>query len=323
LNIYNTVMVKADTPGALTRAADILRQGGLVAFPTETVYGLGALGLNPDAVARIYEAKERPSFDPVILHVAGLDQVRELAVMSDLAEQLATCYWPGPLTLVLPRKPCVPDIVTAGLRHVAVRIPAHPVALELLRAVHAPVAAPSANRFGQISPTHADHVMAGLSGRIDMILDGGSTTRGLESTIVRLDEREPVILRLGALAPEDIEQTLGHSIQRRISASRPDAPGQLDKHYAPRKPLRFETGKESGCEHMGLLTVQRMPGDTRYAVVEELAPDGNLSVAAQHLFAAMHRLDHSNVDSIVVRPCEDKGLGAAIMDRLRRAATSP
>lgn len=292
-----------------------------MAFPTETVYGLGALGLDPLACSRIFEAKGRPHFDPLILHVAEAHAVDAVGRMQPTAIVLAEHFWPGPLTLVLRRRSVVPDIVTSGLETVAVRVPAHPVAHRLLAAVGTPVAAPSANPFGRLSPTTAEHVAAGLGNRIDAILDGGPADRGLESTIIDVTGDEPALLRAGAIAVEDIESLLSRAVERRPSSSRPAAPGQIEAHYAPHTPVLLgEPGATTDLTGAGLLTLVRREGDDRFAAVEELSGSGDLREAATRFFAALHRLDEHGLDVIYARPLPETGLGVAIMDRLRRAA---
>lgn len=315
-----TLLLHAHEPGVIERAAGVLLDGGLVAFPTETVYGLGALGLDADAAASIFVAKGRPNFDPLILHLARAEQIERVAHVEDAAWRIAEHFWPGPLTLVLPRTEAVPDIVTSGLPSVAVRVPAHPVAHALLAAVGEPLAAPSANPFGKLSPTTAAHVRAGLGGRIDMILDAGPTSRGLESTIVSLVRGTPVILRSGAIPAEQIEEWLGMRLERQVPTSRPSSPGQLDAHYAPHTPVVISDERPEHPARTGLVVLRSTEADEGYAAVEELSPSGDLTEAARHLFAALHRLDALGLDLIVVRPVPETGLGAAIMDRMRRAA---
>lgn len=316
----DTQTLPADSAGTIERAAAIMRTRGLVAFPTETVYGLGALGLDALAVASIFEAKGRPRFDPLILHIADCNELEGIAQVSEAAWRIAERYWPGPLTLVLPRGPAVPDIITSGLPTVAVRVPAHPVAHALIQAVGSPVAAPSANRFGRLSPTTAAHVVDGLEGRIDLIIDGGPTQRGVESTIISVDDGRPLLLRHGAIPAEEIEETLGAPLERRRSTSRPKAPGQLDSHYAPRTPVVLADHRVANPLNAGLVVLSRSEDDTEYAAIEELSPTGDLTEAATNLFAALHRLDSLGLDCIVVRPVPEIGLGSAIMDRIRRAA---
>ncbi|MBW8886454.1 MAG: threonylcarbamoyl-AMP synthase [Fibrobacteres bacterium] len=321
------------TPDALRRAADALRAGGLVAFPTETVYGLGAKAHDPLALAKIFEAKRRPFFDPLILHVAERSQFEALiapeARRDPRATDLMDRFWPGPLTLVLPKASDVPDLATSGLPTVAVRMPAHPVALALIRAAGFPLAAPSANPFGRLSPTTAAHVQAhfqapfqaGEAG-IDLILDGGPCTVGVESTIVSLAGETPVLLRAGGVPREAIEAAIGAIAMAPAAAARPQAPGQLPGHYAPRTPLRIHAGEEIPSDatlRLGYLAFRRAP-DGPYAATETLSPDGDLREAAARLFACLHRLDAAGLDLILAEAVPERGLGAAIMDRLRKAA---
>jgi L-threonylcarbamoyladenylate synthase len=317
------------TPDALRRAADTLREGGLVAFPTETVYGLGAKAHDPIALAKIFEAKRRPFFDPLILHVAERSQFEALiapeARRDPRANLLMDRFWPGPLTLVLPKAPDVPDLATSGLPTVAVRMPAHPVALALIRAAGFPLAAPSANPFGRLSPTTAAHVQAhfhaGDAG-IDFILDGGPCSVGVESTIISLAGETPVLLRAGGIPREAIEAAIGPIASAPAAAARPQAPGQLEGHYAPRTPLRIHAGGDPSSDptlRLGYLAFRRGP-DRPYAATETLSPAGDLREAAARLFACLHRLDAAGLDLILAEPVPEFGLGAAIMDRLRKAA---
>jgi len=328
----------AEGEGTLAAAAQILRDGGLVAFPTETVYGLGALGLDPAAVERIFVAKGRPHADPLILHVSDVDAVRPLVTdLPPVAEQLAARFWPGPLTLVLPRSACVPDLVTAGQDSVAVRVPAHPAALALLRCVGAPLAAPSANLFSRPSPTTARHVLEDLDGRIDAVLDGGPTTVGVESTVLDLRGERPLILRPGGVSREELEAVLGFAVAVRTGV-RPEgplaSPGLLTKHYSPRARVRLFDGPAA------LTAVRRAAEDSSSAppvvilALEEdrsaldgvgvpvicLGGDGDLAAVARSLYAAFRRLDEQGVRTILTRTVAPAGLGAAINDRLRRAA---
>ncbi len=314
---------------ALERAAEALRAGKLVALPTETVYGLGANALDPEAVARIFEAKGRPRFDPLIVHVADTAAARALVTdWPDAAETLAGAAWPGPLTLVLPKRPEVADLVTAGLPSVAVRVPDHPLALELLRRAGVPVAAPSANRFGGVSPTTAEHVRSELGSRVDLVLDGGPCRTGIESTVLSLLESRPRLLRPGGFPLEEIERLVGEVLPPPPTA--PDdpgaqsSPGLLSRHYAPRTPLVLAANDEearrvANGRRAGLLQVCG-PAPAGFAVVEELSRGGDLVHAAAGLFAAMRRLDAAGLELIVARPPAESGLGRAIVDRLRRAA---
>lgn len=310
------------TEEAIQKAAEFLRNGKLVAFPTETVYGLGACALNPQAVARIFEVKERPFFDPLIVHIADLAMAREICDFSDpRALRLAERFWPGPLTLVVPKKPVIPEIVTAGLPTVAVRMPAHPVALQLIRKAQVPVAAPSANRFGRLSPTLAAHVAKQIGDRIDLILDGGKCPIGVESTVLELVD-SPVLLRPGGIPLEDIERVIGR-VQEAPPSNSPRSPGQLPSHYAPSVPLRIvpqDTPPPPGLR-VGLLAFSSVKYPERFAQVEVLSPSGDLREAAANLFACLHRLEEGGLDLIFAEPVPETGLGRAIMDRLRKAAT--
>ncbi len=309
----------------LRRAAEILRAGGVVAFPTETVYGLGADALAPEACARIFAIKRRPYFDPLIVHVTGRDAAFDLSAARDVrAERLADAFWPGPLTLVLAKNERVPDIVTAGLPTVAVRVPAHPVARALIAASERPIAAPSANPFGYISPTRAEHVAAQIGGEVELILDGGPCEVGVESTIVDLSGAEPVLLRPGGIESERLEAIVGPLVRAQSGAA-PRAPGQLPSHYAPRTPLRLlgsAAGRAPSGSKIGLLAFTPPASEVAesFAALEVLAPSGDLREAAARLFAALHRLDGAGVEVIWAEPVPAAGVGVAIVDRLRRAA---
>jgi L-threonylcarbamoyladenylate synthase len=294
-------------------AVSIWRDGGLVAFPTETVYGLGADATNDHAVARIYEAKGRPSFNPLIVHFAELDDVKAQVIWSDQAEVLATAFWPGPLTMVLPLADGskMSKLVSAGLPSLAVRMPAHPVARALLRDFGGGIAAPSANRSGQISPTRSDHVLATLDGRIEAIVDGGACDEGLESTIIGLTDT-PTILRPGTITHTQIEAILGQPVAIREEAGAISAPGQLASHYAPNASMRLNaTDWHDGETRLGF-------GDVECDL--NLSASGDLTEAAANLFAHLHDLDAKGASVIAVSPIPDEGLGRAINDRLGRAA---
>lgn len=312
--------------GAISMAAAVLRAGGLVAFPTETVYGLGADAFNAHAVTKVFEVKGRPSFDPLIVHVAHPKDIERLATSLDgRVWRLAERFWPGPLTIVLPKSLSVPDMVTAGLDTVAVRVPDHPAALELIRLAGTPVAAPSANPFGYVSPTTAAHILEQLGDSVDVILDGGPCRVGLESTILSLVSEPPRLLRPGGIPLEDIEAVLGPVNVTARPIAKPLAPGQLAKHYATRTPLEVlrEPGEKPSVapgEKVGLLAFGPPVNTYLYAAVETLAPDGNLRTAAANLFAALRRLDALRLDRLVAEPCPERGIGLAIMDRLRRCA---
>ena len=317
-------------PGAIARAAARLRAGGLVAFPTETVYGLGANALDARAVANVYAVKNRPRFDPLIVHVADAAVVADYATGIDgRARRLMERFWPGPLTLVLPKRPVIPDIVTAGLDTVAVRQPAHPVALDLLRAVQFPIAAPSANPFGYVSPTTATHVQDTLDHALDEIVDGGPCSVGVESTVLALDGPRSVLLRPGGVTLEQLESVIGKIDTQSSSgdSARPDprSPGMLPSHYAPRVPLILVLPGEAvprpaDGERVGLLTLAPRADAPGYAVTEHLSRTGDLTEAAANLFAVLRRLDTQNLQRVMVELVPETGLGRAIVDRLRRAA---
>jgi L-threonylcarbamoyladenylate synthase len=301
------------TDAGIDRAAQVLRDGGLVAFPSETVYGLGGDAGNGTAVARIYQAKGRPSFNPLIVHVADTDMARRYVEWSDMAERLAAAFWPGPLTLVLPLREGaeVSDLVTAGLPSLAVRMPAHDVARRLVARFGSGIAGPSANPSGKISPTTAAHVLAGLSGRIEAVLDGGTCGVGLESTIIGLVDG-PVLLRPGGLAVEEIEAVLGQPLRHDTTPGKVQAPGQLSSHYAPGAAVRLNaTDWRAGELRLGF-----GPVDCDL----NLSATGDLVEAAANLFGHLHALDAMPGDVIAVSPIPDQGLGIAINDRLRRAA---
>ncbi|MEQ8256559.1 MAG: L-threonylcarbamoyladenylate synthase [Roseovarius confluentis] len=295
------------------QAAEVWREGGLVAFPTETVYGLGADARNDMAVARIFEAKGRPRFNPLIVHVPDIAAAKTLVAWSDAAEIVASAFWPGAITLVLPIRgdAGLSPLVTAELPTLAVRVPAHPVAQALLRTFGGPVAAPSANPSGRISPTEAAHVAAGLSGRIEAIVEGGACDVGLESTILGL-EGAPTLLRPGGIPAEAIEAALGTSLERHAEGGTLTAPGQMTSHYAPGAAVRLNATEAAAGEVM--LGFGPMESDLN------LSPTGDLVEAAASLFAALHALDAKGATGIAVAPVPDTGLGRAINDRLRRAA---
>jgi L-threonylcarbamoyladenylate synthase len=322
-----TRLVNAGDP-SVAEAARILAAGGLVAFPTETVYGHGADARDGEAIARLYAAKGRPAFNPLIAHVASAAAARKLGRFDAAAERLAAAFWPGPLTLVLPKAADCPvaALATAGLDSVAVRLPQHPVAQELLRAFGGPVVAPSANRSGHVSPTTAAHVLADLGGRIDLIVDGGATPVGLESTIVAcLGESfgEPTLLRPGGVPRAAIEEVLGASLAD-ASAPRgqtaPRAPGMLASHYAPRTRLRLDA-RAVGAREALLAFGPALAEDAALAVKAlNLSARGDLIEAAANLFSHLRALDAAGAAAIAVMPIPHHGLGEAINDRLRRAA---
>ncbi len=306
-------------------AADVLRAGELCAIPTETVYGLGANALDEQAVARVFEAKNRPHFDPLIVHVISDEWLKRLVLdVPEAARRLAAAFWPGPLTLVLPKTELVPDLVTSGLPCVAIRMPAHPIARELLRLVDLPIAAPSANPFGQLSPTTAQHVADSLGDKIDLILDGGPATVGVESTVVNATTDDVEILRHGGITQEQIEAVLGRAVRSRTShAGAAPSPGMLLQHYAPTTSL-VVTADWSALEvdrrRTGLLLLQADTAATDFAAIEVLTADGDLTTAAARFFAALRRLDHLDLDLLIAAPFPEEGLGRALNDRLTRAA---
>ena len=309
-----TRVMKTDA-AAIAAAARCLGEGGLVAFATETVYGLGADAGNGEAVARLYAAKGRPAFNPLIAHVANVATARRLARFDATAETLAAAFWPGPLTLVLPKQAAsgIADLALAGLDTIAVRVPAHPVAHALLEAFGGPIVAPSANRSGHVSPTSAAHVLADLRGRIDMVIDAGPCSVGVESTIVAcLDD--PVLLRAGGVAREDIERLLGRRLGEPAEETDvPLAPGMLASHYAPRARLRLEA--EGAQDGEALLAFGTAPEATL-----NLSARGDLVEAAANLFSHLRALDASGAKTIAVMKVPQEGLGEAINDRLKRAA---
>lgn len=328
---------------AVNRAVAHLQQGDVVALPTETVYGLGADAFNPAAVARIYEAKERPSFDPLIVHLPGKKALEQVAEVPDEIRkpvtQLIETFWPGPLTILLPKTDRVPDIVTSGLPTVGVRVSQHPVFARIIRAFDRPIAAPSANRFGRISPTSAAAVREELEGRIPLIVDGGACARGLESTIIRVTAGDPTpeieILRAGPVALEDLKpfgKVRFAESNRDVESLSPEAPGMLKSHYAPRTPLRLlndpaEFRPEPGKRY-ALLSYrgQEKDGFVRLADWDEvlvLSPgSGKLPEAGIRLFFLLRQLDDLPVDEIIAEPVPERGIGRAILDRLRRASTT-
>ncbi|MGB0921150.1 MAG: L-threonylcarbamoyladenylate synthase [Alphaproteobacteria bacterium] len=302
----------------IKRAAQLLREGRLVAFGTETVYGLGADATNDRAVAQIFAAKSRPQFNPLISHVADINAARALAKFDPPAEKLATAFWPGPFTLVLPQvEQCsVSKLVTAGLPTIAIRVPAHPAAHAMLAHANRPIAAPSANPSGAISPTKALHVRQGLADKVDFILDGGPATHGLESTIVAVLDGAVTLLRPGSITQEMIESTIGYPIKTGAdSETVPTAPGQLKSHYAPNKALRLNA--ETFNEGEAILSFGPAPQTERLFPLSET---GDLIEAAANLFAQLHAADASSARAIAVMPIPDEGLGCAINDRLTRAA---
>ena len=312
----------------IRQAAEIIKRGGIVAFPTETVYGLGADAFNPLAVARVFEVKGRPSFDPFIIHVAHLEDLEKLVVeVSSPAWKLIERFWPGPLTIVLFKRAEVPDIVTAGLPTVAIRMPRHPMTLRLIDQAGSPLVGPSANPFGYLSPTTAEHVRNQLGDQIDFILDGGPCEVGVESTIVAFLEGVPRLLRPGGIPLEEIESVIGRVSTRREGEEKPLAPGMLPRHYAPRTPIlihhREKNLRPYADKKIGYLSFQEPINTFSFLHLEVLSKKGDMKEAAANLFAAIRRLDALNLDLIIADAIPEVGLGRAIMDRLRRASGAP
>ena len=309
-----TETVPADADG-IARAAQILLDGGIAAVPTETVYGLAARADSADAVAGIYRAKGRPSFNPLIVHVGSMDQARRIAVMGERATKLAAQFWPGPLTLVLPLREDagIAPAVTAGLPTIALRMPAHPAMRQLLEECGVPLAAPSANRSGAVSPTSAAHVGATLAGRVPLVIDGGATSAGLESTIVALRDSGWSLLRPGPVTLSALTDLLGPATP--VASARVEAPGQLASHYSPGKPVRLDAAQGKADEF--LIGFGPVAGDA------SLSASGDLAEAAARLYALLHRAAASDKAAVAVAPIPDEGIGAAINDRLRRAAADP
>ncbi|MCM8541133.1 MAG: L-threonylcarbamoyladenylate synthase [Lentisphaeraceae bacterium] len=308
----------------ISKAAELILNGELVSFATETVYGLGANALNPDACEKIFKAKERPHYDPLIVHIHSIEQLTEIAEdIPQLALKAATYFWPGPLTMVLKKKNCIPDSITANLDTVAVRMPKHPLALALLKKANVPIAAPSANPFGYLSPTTAEHVESQLGDKISMVLDGGECECGVESTIIDFTKDIPQLLRHGGIPKEEIESICGLVMLGKAILEQPLAPGQLASHYSPDTKLVILSQNETPDKSLnyGIITHSGLNKDLRDSIyVERISPNGDLKEAAHNLFSALHRLDNQNLDIIYAYEFPEDGLGAAIMDRLRKAA---
>ncbi len=311
----------------INQAITLLTQGSLVAIPTETVYGLAANALNVEAVAKIFAAKNRPNFNPLIVHTHSIAAMRAFCTeFSPTAHKLATAFMPGALTLVLPKSDLIPNLVTSHSTSVALRIPAHPVALSLLKKLPFPLAAPSANPFGYISPTTAKHVWAQLGSKIPYILDGGNCTVGIESTILKIIDNEAFILRLGGTSQEAIEQILGKKITtlHTQNQSAPEASGMLHSHYAPKKKLILTNLKQAVPNYknqkIGVLSLNSFFDGVPHANQIQLAPNGDLNTAATNLFAALRHLDEMDITLILAEEMPNIGLGNAINDRLKRAA---
>ncbi|MDH4089968.1 MAG: L-threonylcarbamoyladenylate synthase [Cyclobacteriaceae bacterium] len=314
----------AETGTDILKAKVLLEAGELVAIPTETVYGLAGNALNTAAVAKIFAVKNRPQFDPLIVHVYDIQQVNNYVTdIPEKARLLAENFWPGPLTLLLKKQSIIPDLVTAGLDTVGIRCPKHALTQELLRSISFPLAAPSANPFGYVSPTRPEHVDGQLGNKIQYILDGGSCEVGIESTIVGFEDGNPIVYRMGGLSIEAIEAVIGKVRLQSHSASNPKSPGQLKSHYAPRKKViigRIEDLLQQYPAHCaGLLTFQK-DFNSPYQFI--LSPSGTLEEAAQNLFTGLHAFDKMPIEVILTEMVPDNGLGRAINDRLRRAAAS-
>lgn len=309
---------------SLEIAIKTLLEGNLVAIPTETVYGLAGNALQADTVAKIFEAKNRPTFDPLIVHTHSIEEAKKYVLdFPDWATKLANTFWPGPLTLLLPRSVAIPDIVTNGSDLVAIRIPNHPIALALLKSLPFPLAAPSANPFGYISPTTAQHVADQLEDKVPYILDGGACNVGVESTIVGFKNGQPAIFRTGGISKEEIEKTLGLELEELQSSSNPQAPGMLDSHYAPRKPLFVgmieELKKQNENKKIGIISFYKQYSYDN-AITVLLSEREDLNEAACHLFSVLRELDKSDVEIILAEVFPNIGLGRAINNRLGRAA---
>ena len=309
----------------IEKAANILAKGGLVAIPTETVYGLAANAYNPDAVARIFEVKNRPHFDPLIVHTHGLSEASDFVLnIPKKAEMLANKFWPGPLTLLLPKKDKIPDLVTAGMVRVAVRVPNHTMTDQLLASLDFPLVAPSANPFGYVSPTSARHVEKQLGNEIDYILDGGDCHVGIESTILGFEKEESIIYRLGGLEKEEVESLIGSVTIKPHSSSNPQAPGMLQSHYSPSKKVVLgeidQLQKQFSGKEFGILRFQpsqELNGKHQQVILSE---NGDIREAAKNLFAALRMLDEMNIELILAEKAPEYGLGLAINDRLQRAS---
>ncbi len=314
----------------LLLAKTLLQENKLVAIPTETVYGLAANALAPQAVAKIFQAKKRPTFDPLIVHVPDIEALEQyIGYFPEMAQKLAQAFWPGPLTLILPKKKMIPDLVTSGLDTVAVRIPKHPLTLALLRSLDFPLAAPSANPFGYVSPTTAAHVKNQLGSKIDYILDGGPCEVGIESTIVGFPQGQACVYRLGGISLEAIEQCIGKVSLQAHSSSNPTAPGMLSSHYAPAKPLHLIQNAHEADKWLKRFSQKSVGSIVFKKPFKNILPEnqvilsktGNFQEAAQNIFAGLRSLDKPEIQIIIAELLPEKDLGRAINDRLRRAAT--
>ena len=318
MNIYPA------TTKNVKKAAEVIKAGGLVAFPTETVYGLGANGLDPIASVKIFEVKERPSFNPLILHISDINQFHELTnIKAAHLEEVIKNFWPGALTLVVPKNDVVPDIVTSGHDSVAIRMPDHPVALELIKKCNTPIAAPSANKFSQLSPTTAAHVKKQLGDEVEMILDGGPCKIGVESTILRVTNRGYELLRPGGIEIEKLEGIVGKILILPQRDKTPIAPGMLPFHYAPETPLAFltkENLKKYSGKNVGALHFCENKTGVKFKIEKFLSRTGDMREASANLFAYLHEMENEELDIILVEKFKEEGLGRAIMDRLKKAS---
>jgi L-threonylcarbamoyladenylate synthase len=310
----------------ISKVAEGLSRNEVVAIPTETVYGLAANSFSPKAVEKIFNLKNRPLFNPLIVHLGSIDMLKNVAVdIPPIALKLAQAFWPGPLTMVLNKHPNIPEIVSAGLKTVAVRIPNHPLTLELLNSLDFPLAAPSANPFGSISPTKADHVEAYFEDSLQYILDGGTCSKGIESTIIGFENGQAIVFRLGSTPIEDIETVIGQVTLKTTENKTPVAPGMLDRHYAPATNMQLTTNSEqtvrsNSNKKLGLLVFKDKIEHPSVKHQEILSKEGNLEEAAHHLYAALHRLDALDLELIIAELVPDVGLGKTINDKLRRAS---
>ncbi|PID58166.1 MAG: threonylcarbamoyl-AMP synthase [Ignavibacteriae bacterium] len=314
--------IKEPTKQNIDFAVKLLRAGNLVAFPTETVYGLGADGLNEIAVSKIFEVKKRPQFNPLILHISSLDMLKEIAWFNNDFHNLTEKFWPGPLTLVLKKKKVVPYIVTSGLDTVAVRIPDNKIALQLIEKLGRPIAAPSANMFKKLSPTKAEHVAKQLGNNVKLILDGGNCKIGVESTIIEIKNNKKYYLRPGGVSKEDIEKEIGKLLQKDELKHKPNSPGQLPIHYAPNTPIYFydeKKIKEFSQKKIGVIFFSKATNQKLFSEFRILSKTKNLYEAASNLFKFLHELEDKNLDAILVEKISSGGLGEAIMDRLTKA----
>lgn len=316
-------MIFKNSRANILKAAEIIKNGGLVSFPTETVYGLGGNALDPEAVARIFEAKARPSFDPLITHIAELEMLDKIAdIKNPRVFDVIDKFWPGSLTLIVPKKDIIPHIVTSGLETMAVRMPDHPTALELIKESTGAVAAPSANPFGYLSPTTAKHVEEPLGDKIEMILDGGTCRVGVESTVLDMTGDHPIVLRPGGISLEDLQNTIEDVEMYNRTTSSPTAPGQLKMHYSPTKPLHIVDSIDliQKRENAGALLFKTGPDTSGFKSIEILSAEGSTIEAAARLFVALHNLDRTDIEIIYAEKIPQQGLGRAVMDRIFKAS---